>query len=87
MPGHAPRRPPMTIEKDLLDMLACPESRAPLVAFEDASGSCLVSTDAATRRRYRVNEAGIPILLVDESEQLSEERWREIMDACDAQAG
>jgi uncharacterized protein YbaR (Trm112 family) len=76
----------MTLDKDLLDILACPESHAPLVEFEDAAGSWLVSTDAATRRRYRVSDEGIPIMLIDESESLSEERWREIMDASGADA-
>ena len=73
----------MPIDEDLLEILACPESRAPLVAFEDDAGSWLVSTDAATRRRYRISDDGIPILLIDESEVLGEERWREIMRACD----
>jgi len=77
----------MPIDEDLLEILACPESRAPLVAFDDAAGSWLVSTDAATRRRYRISEDGIPILLVDESEVLSEERWREIMQACGVTTG
>ena len=72
----------MPLDPDLLEILACPESRAPLVLFEDAAGSWLVSTDAATRRRYRISEDGIPILLVDESDVLPEGRWREIMTAC-----
>lgn len=72
----------MAIDPDLLEILACPESRAPLVAFDDDAGSWLVSTDAATRRRYRISEDGIPILLIDESEVLTEERWREVMTAC-----
>jgi uncharacterized protein YbaR (Trm112 family) len=38
----------------------------------------LVSTDPATRRRYRV-EDGIPVMLVDESETLDEATWRAIM--------
>jgi len=76
----------MTIDKDLLEILACPESRAPLVAFHDDAGSWLVSTDAATRRRYPISDDGIPIMLVDESEVLSEARWQEIMDSCGAQA-
>ena len=46
-----------------------------------------VSTDAATRRRYPVSGDGIPIMLIDESEVLPEDRWRAIMDACGAQAG
>ena len=74
----------MPIDDDLLEILACPESRAPLVAFDDDEGSWLVSTDAATRRRYRISEDGIPILLIDESEVLADDRWNEIMKACGA---
>ncbi len=74
----------MPIDDDLLEILACPDSRAPLVAFDDDEGAWLVSTDAATRRRYRISEDGIPILLIDESEVLAEDRWNEIMKTCGA---
>ena len=77
----------MPIDDDLLEILACPESRAPLVAFDDEAGAWLVSTDAATRRRYRISDDGIPILLIDESETLAEDRWREIMTSCGVAAG
>lgn len=63
-----------TISKDLLDILACPESKAPLLL----EGETLVSTDAKTRRRYRIEE-GIPIMLIEESEQVPEPEWRDIM--------
>lgn len=64
----------MPLDPELLEILVCPMSRAPLV--ED--GDTLVSTDAATRRRYRV-EDGIPVMLVDESEELDPDAWRAIM--------
>ncbi len=64
----------MSLDPELLEILVCPLSRAPLV--ED--GDTLVSTDAATRRRYRV-EDGIPVMLVDESEELDPDAWRAIM--------
>ncbi|MCU0415231.1 MAG: hypothetical protein MUE91_12670 [Ignavibacteriaceae bacterium] len=41
-------------------------------------GNTLVSTDKNTRRRYRI-EDDIPVMLIDESEKLSMEEWREIM--------
>ncbi len=62
------------ISKDLLDILCCPESKADLVL----DGNTLVSTDKNTRRRYRI-EDDIPIMLVDESEQLNLEEWQKIM--------
>lgn len=62
------------ISKELLDILVCPETKAELVL----DGNYLVSTDKNTRRRYRI-EDDIPIMLVEESEQLSLEEWSEIM--------
>jgi uncharacterized protein YbaR (Trm112 family) len=62
------------ISKDLLDILCCPETKAELVL----DGKTLVSTDKKTRRRYRI-EDDIPVMLIDESEQLSVEEWTEIM--------
>lgn len=69
----------MPIPQDLLEILACPESKAPLVEIEEAGAHWLVSTDPATRRRYAVRD-GIPILLVDESEVLDAAAWRKIME-------
>jgi len=62
------------ISKDLLDILCCPETKADLVL----DGDTLVSTDKETRRRYRI-EDDIPIMLIEESEQLSMEEWSTIM--------
>ncbi len=65
----------MPIDRELLDLLVCPLSRAALVP----DGNTLVSTDEATRRRYRIDD-GIPVLLIDESEELDVETWRGIME-------
>jgi uncharacterized protein len=62
------------ISKELLDILCCPETKADLVL----DGNYLVSTDKDTRRRYRI-EDDIPIMLIDESEQLDMAVWEEIM--------
>ena len=62
------------ISKELLDILCCPETKADLVL----DGNTLVSTDKKTRRRYRI-EDDIPIMLIDESEQVPMEEWKEIM--------
>lgn len=62
------------IKKELLEILCCPLSKADLVL----DGDYLVSTDETTRRRYRI-EDDIPVMLIDESEELSHEEWREIM--------
>ncbi|MBK7631574.1 MAG: hypothetical protein IPJ23_12900 [Ignavibacteriales bacterium] len=62
------------ISKELLDILCCPETKADLVL----DGSTLVSVDKETRRRYRI-EDDIPIMLIEESEQLKLEEWVTIM--------
>jgi len=62
------------ISQDLLDILCCPETKADLVLDRDT----LVSTDRKTRRRYKI-ENDIPIMLIEESEQLSMEEWEAIM--------
>jgi len=64
------------IDEELLEILVCPESKAELVLVDET----LVSTDPETRRRYAI-EDGIPRMLVEESEQLDEGAWREIMKA------
>jgi len=62
------------VSKELLDILCCPETKAELVL----DGNTLVSVDKNTRRRYRI-EDDIPIMLIEESEQLSMEEWTTIM--------
>ena len=62
------------ISNELLEILCCPESKADLVL----DGDFLVSTDKETRRRYKI-EDDIPIMLIDESEQLNIETWKSIM--------
>jgi len=65
----------LPIARDLFDLLVCPESKAPL----KWARSRLVSTDAECRRSYQVVD-GIPVMLIEESEVLDAERWRELMD-------
>lgn len=62
------------ISKELLEILCCPESKADLIL----DGDFLISTDKDTRRRYRI-EDDIPIMLIEESEQLELEEWQQIM--------
>jgi uncharacterized protein YbaR (Trm112 family) len=62
------------ISKELLDILCCPETKADLVL----DGETLVSVDKTTRRRYRIQD-DIPIMLIEESEQLSLDEWTSIM--------
>jgi len=63
------------VSKELLEILCCPETKAELVL----DGETLVSKDANSRRRYRI-EKDIPIMLIEESEVLEPETWKEIME-------
>ncbi len=62
------------INKELLDILCCPKTKADLVL----DGNFLVSVDKETRLRYRI-EDDIPIMLVEEAETLDINEWEEIM--------
>lgn len=62
------------MEPWILEILVCPESRAPLVQ----DGDWLYSTDRETRRRYAIRD-GIPNMLIEESEQISEEEFDRLM--------
>lgn len=59
---------------DLLTILACPKSQRPLIYFPRGEGN--TSTEPAfllcpaSRLRYRI-EAGVPVMLVEEAEELS----------------
>ncbi len=68
------RRMAEPLDPELLSILVCPETHAPLVQV----GDWLYSTDPATRRRYPIRE-GIPIMLIDESEVVDEAEFARIM--------
>ncbi|MEY2742942.1 MAG: hypothetical protein RIS21_1313 [Planctomycetota bacterium] len=70
----------MPVDPGLLAILRCPASRATLVV----DGDRLVSTDAATRRAYRIEDGDLPIMVVEESTVLSEEDWNTVMVRCGA---
>ena len=58
----------MALDPMLLDILACPEDKGPLVYFTDED--CLYNP--RLRRRYAVRD-GIPVMLIDEAETVSDE--------------
>jgi len=66
----------LPIDQDLFDLLVCPESGAVLKLVDGR----LISTDAATRRAYRIDQ-DIPVMLIEESLALSETDWRRCMAA------
>ena len=64
----------MPLLDDFLEILACPETKAPVVQEDD----WLVSTDPKTRRRYPIKD-DIPVMMIEESEVMDEEEWRDVM--------
>ena len=64
------------VDPDLLAIMVCPVSHAPLKEVD----GWLVSTDSETRLRYPVRD-GIPVMLAEESETMDEAEWQEAMTA------
>ncbi|MBD3266908.1 hypothetical protein GF373_09585 [bacterium] len=62
------------MSEKLLEILACPLSKAPVVLDEN----WIVSTDPQTRRRYPIKD-DIPVMLIEEAEEMKEDEWREVM--------
>ncbi len=60
----------MAIDPQLLSIMVCPVSHAPLREV----GDWLVSTDPATRLRYPIRD-GIPVMLVEEAEEMPQSEW------------
>ena len=57
----------MALDPKLLEILACPEDKGPLLYFEDESSLY----NPRLQRRYRV-EDDIPIMLIDEAETVDD---------------
>ncbi len=62
------------IDKELLEIMACPVSHAPLVQV----GDWLYSKDRDTRRKYPIRD-GIPIMLAEESIEVDAEEFSRVM--------
>ena len=59
------------IDPELLAIMVCPVSHAELRQV----GDFLVSTDAETRLRYRIQD-GIPVMLAEEAEEMPLNEWQ-----------
>jgi uncharacterized protein YbaR (Trm112 family) len=57
----------MALDPELLDILACPESKAPLIYFE-TEGFLFCPK---SRLKYAIQD-GIPVMLIDEAERLDD---------------
>jgi len=66
----------MPIPQDLLEILACPDCKTPVVL----DGERLVCTKAECRRAYAIRD-DIPIMLIEESQVLEQAEWEKVMAA------
>jgi uncharacterized protein YbaR (Trm112 family) len=57
----------VSLDPQLLEILACPEDKGPLLYFEDESSLY----NPRLKRRYAVRD-DIPIMLIDEAEAIGE---------------
>jgi uncharacterized protein YbaR (Trm112 family) len=58
----------MVLDPKLLEILACPEDKGPLLYFEDEESLY----NPRLKRRYAIRD-GIPIMLIDEAETVSDD--------------
>ncbi len=64
----------MALDPRLLRILACPQDKGPLWYFEEED----TLYNPRLKRRYRIVD-GIPVLLVEESETVSDEEHERLM--------
>jgi uncharacterized protein YbaR (Trm112 family) len=64
----------------LLDILACPEDRGPLLYFEDEDALY----NPRLHRRYAIRD-GIPIMLIDEAETVDDAEHERLLAKASAQ--
>ena len=65
----------MALDPQLLEILACPEDKGPLLYFEDEQSLY----NPRLQRRYAIHD-DIPVMLIDEAETVSAEEHRRLLD-------
>ncbi len=68
-----------TLDPRLLEILACPEDKGPLLYFADEASLY----NPRLHRRYEVRD-GIPVMLIDEAESVSDEEHERLLAKADA---
>ena len=68
------------LDEELLKILACPKTKAPLIEVD----GWLYSTDPETRLRYPIRD-GIPIMLIEEAETVAVDEFRRLVGAAATQ--
>ena len=70
----------MALDRMLLAILACPEDKGPLVYFEDEDSLY----NPRLQRRYPIRN-GIPVMLLDEAEQVDDAEHERLLAKADAE--
>jgi uncharacterized protein len=69
----------MALDPQLLEILACPEDKGPLLYFEDEDSLY----NPRLRRRYDIRD-DIPIMLIDEAETVSDDEHDRLLAKAEA---
>jgi uncharacterized protein YbaR (Trm112 family) len=69
----------VSLDSQLLEILACPEDKGPLLYFEDESSLY----NPRLKRRYAVRD-DIPIMLIDEAETVDETEHERLLAKAEA---
>jgi uncharacterized protein len=70
----------MALDPKLLEILACPEDKGPLLYFEDE----LTLYNPRLQRRYRVLDGDIPDLLIDDAETVDDAEHERLLAKAEA---
>ena len=70
----------MALDPQLLEILACPEDKGPLLYFEDEDALY----NPRLKRRYSIKD-DIPIMLIDEAETVGDDEHDRLLAKADAQ--
>ncbi len=70
----------MALDPQLLEILACPEDKGPLLYFQDEDALY----NPRLRRRYAIRD-DIPIMLIDEAESVDDAEHDRLLAKADAQ--
>ena len=70
----------MALDPQLLDILACPEDKGPLLYFQDEDALY----NPRLKRRYAIRD-DIPIMLIDEAETVDEAEHQRLLAKAEAE--
>jgi len=70
----------MALDPQLLEILACPDDKGPLLYFEDEQALY----NPRLKRRYAIQD-DIPIMLIDEAETVADDEHERLLAKAEAQ--